>query len=686
MNFLYPSFLFALAAIAIPIIIHLFNFQRYERIVFTNVKLLKDIKKQTRSRAKLKHLLVLLSRILAITFLVLAFAQPYIPVSDQRVANKDNIISIFIDNSFSMDAENENGHLFAQAKESAIEISLAYKPTDRFQVITNDFEARHQKTVNQEEVVQLIQDIELSPEVKKLSEIIIRQKDIFRDSESEGKKSFIISDFQKSNLNFGKIESDTNISTTLMPVTPQAQNNIYIDSCWFESPIRQIDRPENLIVRIRNNGDNPRENVPIKLTINGSQKALSSCSLQPNAYEDIVLSFTFTEAGIKNCEVSLTDFPVTFDDRFYFSFNLQSELVILCLSDTGISQYVNSLFENDDYFNLLNMGMKNIDYSKFAEQDLIILNGLPSISSGLGNELGKFINRGGNIVIFPGEDPDIQSYNQNLYEPNDIRFITSFDTIQTAAYRLNLESNFYADVFDDIPENMDLPTVYSHFTFSNFCTAEEDVLIFLRNSEPLLTRYIVGKGTVYQFAISLDKNQSNFSEHAIFVPVMYKIGINSQHRSQLFYTIGDDTPLLLRGSSNKAQELVYHLKRKGSNNIVEFDIIPEVRTINQRSELLIHNQIHEAGNYKLSLKDENKESYSFNYNRRESNLDCASSGELIAFIEESNLANLNVLDAGPGNLAIKIEEMNEGKKLWKLCIIFALAFFAIEVVLLRILR
>ncbi|MFI5136035.1 MAG: BatA domain-containing protein, partial [Chitinophagales bacterium] len=65
MSFLYPAFLFALGAIAIPIIIHLFNFRRYKTIYFSNTKFLREVKEKTDSRTQLKHLLVLLCRILA---------------------------------------------------------------------------------------------------------------------------------------------------------------------------------------------------------------------------------------------------------------------------------------------------------------------------------------------------------------------------------------------------------------------------------------------------------------------------------------------------------------------------------------------------------------------------------------------------------------------------------------------
>ena len=44
MQFLYPSFLWTLLALAIPIIIHLFYFRRFKRVYFTNVKFLKEVK------------------------------------------------------------------------------------------------------------------------------------------------------------------------------------------------------------------------------------------------------------------------------------------------------------------------------------------------------------------------------------------------------------------------------------------------------------------------------------------------------------------------------------------------------------------------------------------------------------------------------------------------------------------
>ena len=137
MKLLYPEFLWALTALSIPIIIHLFNFRKFTKVYFSNIELLKEVKLETKSKSRLKHLLILLIRLLLVTLLVIAFAQPYIPVEDE-IQLGDASVGVYIDNSYSMDTKGENGYLLDLAKEQAIRIAESYKATDRFQVITND--------------------------------------------------------------------------------------------------------------------------------------------------------------------------------------------------------------------------------------------------------------------------------------------------------------------------------------------------------------------------------------------------------------------------------------------------------------------------------------------------------------------------------------------------------------------
>jgi len=106
MEFVNPGFLYGLLAISIPVIIHLFNFRRFKKVYFTNVSFIKELKLQTQKQSRLKHLLILIMRILAIAAIVLAFAQPFIPVSENIInPHEKNAVSIYIDNSFSMQSE-----------------------------------------------------------------------------------------------------------------------------------------------------------------------------------------------------------------------------------------------------------------------------------------------------------------------------------------------------------------------------------------------------------------------------------------------------------------------------------------------------------------------------------------------------------------------------------------------------
>src|SRR3984885_3579395 len=111
MHFLYRAFLFAFISLATPVLVHLFNFRRYQKVYFSNVQFLKEIQEQQSSRRNLKERLILATRLLALAFLVLAFARPYIPGKNSANAGKQQAVSIFVDNSYSMETINREGSL-----------------------------------------------------------------------------------------------------------------------------------------------------------------------------------------------------------------------------------------------------------------------------------------------------------------------------------------------------------------------------------------------------------------------------------------------------------------------------------------------------------------------------------------------------------------------------------------------
>src|SRR5690554_2868225 len=99
MQFKHPEILYALFLLLIPILIHLFQLRRFQKIDFTNVAFLRKVTSQTRKSSEIKKWLTLLTRLLAMACLILAFAQPFFTSKTAIEKNLETVL--YIDNSFS---------------------------------------------------------------------------------------------------------------------------------------------------------------------------------------------------------------------------------------------------------------------------------------------------------------------------------------------------------------------------------------------------------------------------------------------------------------------------------------------------------------------------------------------------------------------------------------------------------
>ena len=690
MKFVFPEFLFALFALAIPIIIHLFSFRRFKKVYFTNVRFLKEIKQETQSQSKLKHLLILVARILAISFLVFAFAQPYLPLENKKIILGNNAVSIFVDNSFSMDAINKNGALLDEAKKRAEEIVNVYQYSDQFQLLTNDFEGKHQRLVSKEEFTEMLTEIKISPSVRTFKEIISRQFDLLNSSDYKSKSAYIVSDFQKDAYNMDEIKNDTAVSVMIIPVSAQQRNNVYIDSCWFSSPVQQLNQAQQLNVRIINKSENKIENNPVKLFINGQQKAIASFNAEVNDPVVVLLSFNTKEAGIQHGKIEISDYPVTFDDQFYFSFNVAKQISILAINSSekkppnNESPYLNSLFGKDSLFVFKNSSEDKLDYSNFSNYQFIILNEIKNISSGLSQELKRFVSNGGSAMVFPAKGIDFSSY-KDFLSALKCNYYESLDTTNTRVDKINYEHELLSDVFNKDKEqkskyitSIDLPVVQNHYRIMRTTHSNEEYILKLLNGDVFLSKYNFGKGKLYLSSVPLNDDFSNFQKHALFVPVLFKIAMYSQPSQKFFYTIGKDD-IFETTNTNVTGENVFHVKNINNS----FDIIPEHKVIDNETDIFVHDQIKQSGNYNLIESDQPIAGLAFNYDRKESDLSCFTAEELSQQIDSKGWSNFKVVTAESKSLTQTLAELNQGKKLWKLCIILALVFLGIEVLLLR---
>ncbi len=669
MQFLFPNFLWALGFLAIPIIIHLFYFRRFKKVQFTNVKFLKEIKEETSSRNKLKNLLVLLCRLLALGLLVLAFAQPFIPKTDHVDYSKKSV-SVFVDNSFSMEALSSDVPLLDKAKKKAREIISAYTEADDFQIITHDFLGRHQRLVSKEDALNLIDEIEISPSTKKMSQIINRQAQVITKSDNSP-VSYILSDFQKSITDLQNYK-DTIFDINLVPLQDVQEKNVSIDSVWFTAPVPLLNQNNQLVLRVRNHGQDDVENIRITASHNGQEKPVGSMNIQAFSSKEDTINLSVLKPGWQELVIKITDYPVQFDDQFVLSFNVDDEMKVLSINENGSNKYMTAAFEGLNSFGLTNQGVNKVTYGDFVNYNLIILNDLNTISTGLGSELAKYVSDGGNLLIFPGSLVKRDNYNAFLNQ-------LALDEIQQQSRdnrnvsKINTEEFIFDNVYLRSTRNVKLPNTTLNYVFSKFQSRGQEALLTYRDGSPFLMKYLLNNGNVYLCASPLNQKNNDLVANAeVFIPMLYKMGISSGKKKKTSYIIGQDHLVEVdRGSGN----MDFNFEITGPNNF-----IPGQNNLGSKMILDTKDQIKSDGFYDLTLDKQLVSKLAFNYNRLESDLKYYSPSELEGNDNPSYKIIDNSVDA---NFTSVIGDRERGIVLWKWCLIFVLIFLLLETLLLR---
>jgi len=671
MHFLYPAFLFALLTLAIPLLIHLFNFRRYQKVYFSNVQFLKEIQEQQSSRKNLKERLILASRLLAIFFLVLAFAKPYIPGQNSANAGKQQAVSIFVDNSYSMQTLNSEGSLLDEAKRRAKEIASAYSINDSFQLLTQDFEGKHQRFVNRDEFNDAVDAVKISPQSRLLQQIISRQQSLLSMHKEGTRSLYVISDFQKNMAGSQPVKADTGMHISLVQLKASKLPNVAVDSVALLSAIHRPGESEKLVVRLHNYAGEIAEKIPLKLLVNGAQKALGSYTIKARAVQYDTITFSGLKAGWQRAEISLQDNPVTFDNQFYFSFNVRRQMPVLLVDGVTPNPYLKAVFAADPFFDARHVPDGNIDYASLNTYPLIVLSDLNAISTGLAQQLKTYVNKGGTLLVFPSNDVDLASY-RALLESLNAAYPEKLLVGDTKVSGINLQNQVFKNIFEDFPQNPDLPVVKKYYTLSSSSNNRSENIMFLPGRLPFLAGYSSGRGKVYVSAVALDEDFSNLPRHALFLPVMFRIALLSGHDQPLFYTLGAEETIEVPPVQTNPKTLLKLVKQGQS-------IIPEVKQEEGSTLLYMADRLQETGIYDLKKQDSTLAVIAFNDNRSESDLSYLSGSELSALVPRAG----TVLESGKASLKSMVTESNFGLQLWKLCIILALIFLGIEIALIR---
>ncbi len=657
MIFQFPSFLWALASLAIPIIIHLFNFRKTTRIYFSNTRFLKQVKQETTQKRKIKQYLVLASRLLFLLFLVLAFAQPFIPAAEQ-ISDQKNVI-VYLDNSLSMSTPvAEKTRALDEAIARVVEILNVFPEDVNYQLITNDFAPFSNSFKSKSQVIDFLSQVRLSSISRTSQEIaqrVLRKNCTF----------FWLSDFQQSTA--GKsIKLDTTLFTKLIPIKFNKPSNVFIDTVSLANPFVIGGEKNSIHVGFRNSGEKRVEGLVTKLTINNVQTSAATINIEPNSSTTLSFDLPNSLSGTSKTVVSFSDYPVSFDNEFYFVIDYSTRVNVIEIKAENAVTSVERVFGNKELFAFNSFLASNLNYSLLQSADLVVVNQLDKLDKPLIAAL-KSLTESNTILFIPGGKPDVASYRDLIKQ--QIKVIES-GINQVALDQPDFSNPFFKNVFEEKSQLMAMPLASQLIDWG----ADRSAYLKFKDGRPFLSRV----GAIYLMACPLVKTYTDISAHALFVPIMYRLAAIANRSEQTHYYTLSNPVVSIKADSISGEEPII---MKG-----KMEIIPTQRRINNRMVLEVPKYIADKGFYSLIFRSDTLGTIAYNLDKAESMLNCLTPEQ--AKVQLGGHASISIVDSGNGasDFSAEIKEKYLGKPLWKYALVLALFFLLAEVLLLRFLK
>tara|TARA_R110000868_G_scaffold153120_5_gene378477 strand:- start:2988 stop:4910 length:1923 start_codon:yes stop_codon:yes gene_type:complete len=637
MQFKHPELLYALFFLLIPIIIHLFQFRKFQKEDFTNVAFLKEVTLQTRKSSQLKKWLTLLTRLLFFTSIIFAFSQPFL--SKKNAFNTKAETVIYLDNSFSMQAKGDKGELLQRALQDII----TNVPEDEtISLVTND---NTYKNTNIKAVKNDLLEIEYSSKPLSYKAALLKCKNIFKPT-STVKNIIFISDFQQKEPGFNP-EENSLFKIYAVKLNPISNHNIAIDSAFISK-----ETGNNMFLNITlKNQDGFIDNMPVSFFNTNRLIAKTSATFAA----DTTVTFSLPPNQIINGQITINDAELQYDNSLFFNINNTSKINVLAINNANDS-FLNRIY-TEDGFNYTSTPLNELDYNILNDQNLIILNELYTIPNSLINALNAFTIQGGFLMIIPSNNISIEAYNLLLQNHN-----TSFNDLiknQKRITTINFSHPLYSNgVFEKRVTNFQYPIVNEYYNLSR------------NNGVPILqyedNRYFLFQDKqAFVFTAPLNAVSSNFLNSPLIVPTLYNIGKLSFKIPPLYFNIGQENTFDV--SAQMHQDDILTLE----NN--DLNIIPKQQYYNNKVVITTDDEPSKSGIY--SVKDKNKsiQNVSYNYNRSESTL---------LYQDISNLENINTGNS-ISDVFNTLKSDTKINELWKWFVIFALAFLIIEMLILK---
>ncbi len=637
MQFKHPEILYFLFLLVIPILVHLFQLRRFKNEYFTNVRFLKELVIQTRKSSKIKKWLLLITRMLLLAVIIIAFSQPFFQAKDKK--NATNEMYIVLDNSFSMQAKGKKGELLKRAVQELLE-NTPEKQTFSFITNSETYWNTDIKSIQKE-----VQNLTYSAFPFQLESAMAKIKS---RKTPYNKDIIIITDAV--GLEQKQLKSiDSNFNTYFIIPEAEQKNNISIDSVFIQQSVNDF---YEIGVKLTSYGEQ-KNAIPIALY---NENKLIAKTLVKFETQENTINFTIPKKDF-NGYVSINDASLPYDNTFYFSISKPEKTDVISIGKSEKSSFLSRIYTVLE-FNYSNSTIETLDYNAIEKQDVIVLNEVEKIPQALETNLKSFVEKGGNLVVIPSNENATSDLN---------RFLGVFGKIQYGALqnsnklitKIAYQHPLFQSVFEKKIVNFQYPNTKQSFGI----TSPNPPVLSFEDQSVFLTSLQNQISAVYVFSAPINKVNSNFQNSPLIVPIFYNMAQNTEKTGVNAITIGKNQPFLV--VTNLSKDEIVNVKNASEK------FIPIQQILNNKVRLLFNDCPTVAGNFGVFKQDDLIRNISFNYNRSEGNLALTNSNLL------SDFKVVNSVDI-VFNSMLSDRSNNE---IWKLFILLTLLFLVLEVVI-----
>ena len=634
MHFKNPEILYFLLLLVVPLLIHLFQLRKFKVEYFTNVQFLKQLNVQTRKSSKLKKYLLLVTRLFLLLFLIFAFAKPFFKSIDSK--NASNELYIILDNSFSMQAKGSNGALLKRAIEDLIE---KMPENLNFSLLTcsDNFWNTNIKSIQKE-----LQNLDYSANEFDINDLLNK---VNAHKSAFNKDVIVLSDAV--GLKINKFKNNSNYENVSFIISSaQNTNNISIDSVFIKQDLANF---YEISVKLTAFGTRAK-NIPIALY---NKNALIAKTIVDFNEAEKTVNFTIPKSDFLGY-VAITDTSLNFDDTYYFGISKPKKCNVISIGEAAKSNFLSKIYSTDE-FNYSNYTVSALDYNSIERQDAIVLNELEEIPVALQTTLKAYFQKGGTVVFIPNTDATVAALNVFLNNFGAIK-VTSKVSKEQAVSKIYFDHPLFTNVFEKRIANFQYPTVKTFFDTN----AAASQILGYANQSSFLSSVQKEAAAFYFFSAAINKDNCNFQNSPIIVPVFYKMAQNNVNSGVDAHRINGTQALFVATSLNKDAVL------KVQNTSESF--IPVQQIYNGKVKLTFNDNPKTAGNYSVINNTVAVSNLSFNYNRSESNL--------------KNKSQINGNFKVESNFETVIKNLQSSRtdnQIWKWFVAAALLFLILEI-------